>query len=115
MTEDAAPLAGKVALVTGASRGIGKGIALELGAAGATVYVTGRTRSDSETPEWAESVEQASTIDDTAAELTELGGKGIPAPCDHGNDDEVRALFARVEADQGRLDRVAARVGSDAG
>ena len=104
MTVDAAPLAGKVALVTGASRGIGKGIALELGAAGATVYVTGRTRSDSDTPEWAESVEQASTIDATAAELTALGGQGIPAPCDHGDDDEVRALFDRVQADQGRLD-----------
>ena len=68
MSTTTQPLRGQVALVTGASRGIGKGIALELGAAGATVYVTGRTRSDSQdVPDWASSTDQAGSIDATAA------------------------------------------------
>lgn len=82
-------LSGKVAVVTGGSRGIGKGIALELGAAGATVYVTGR------------SVETTSSA---ATDLTELGGKGIPVTCDHNDDAQVEALFELVRSDQGRLD-----------
>ena len=98
-------LAGRVAVVTGASRGIGKGIALELGAAGATVYLTGRTREGtSAVPEWADSLEQAGTIEAAASEVTALGGKGIAVHCDHAQDEEVRALFERVRAETGRLD-----------
>jgi len=90
------PLRGQIAIVTGASRGVGKGIALGLGEAGATVYVTGRSVSRGALP---------GTIGETAAEVTALGGKGIAAACDHGVDAEVAALFERVHAEQGgRLD-----------
>jgi NAD(P)-dependent dehydrogenase (short-subunit alcohol dehydrogenase family) len=92
-----AGLPGAVAIVTGASRGIGKGCALELGAAGATVYVTGRTVSRSKAM-------LGGTIGDTAAELAALGGKGIAVACDHRDDAQVEALFARVQAEHGRLD-----------
>ena len=108
------PLDGRVAVVTGASRGAGRGIALELGAAGATVYVTGRsTRAAPATTansRYGTILEQSGmtvmpgTIDDTADEVTRLGGTGIAVRCDHTEDDEVRALFARVEDEQGRLD-----------
>lgn len=85
----------RVAVVTGASRGIGKGIALELGASGATVYVTGRTVDAGMLP---------GTVGQTAAQITELGGQGIAVACDHHDDDQVRALFDRVDAEHGRLD-----------
>ena len=85
----------RVAVVTGASRSIGKGIALELGAAGATVYVTGRT---------VEPGALAGTIGETAAEIDALGGHGIAVACDHKDDAQVEALFARVADEQGRLD-----------
>lgn len=91
-------LAGKRAVVTGASRGIGKGIALELGAAGATVYVTGRTVDASG------DVARPGTIGATADEVTRLGGKGIAVACDHGDDAQIRALFERVRDEQGGLD-----------
>ena len=105
MTTTSGPLAGRVAVVTGASRGIGKGIALELGAAGATVYVTGRTRAaSSDVPEWAGSLEQAGTIEAAAEELTALGGEGVAVQCDHASDEEVGALFERVRSERGRLD-----------
>ena len=82
----------KVAVVTGASRGIGKGIALELGAAGATVYLTGRTVEGGGLP---------GTIGETAAEIDALGGHGIAIACDHHDDAQVEAVFARVRDEQG--------------
>ena len=93
-------LKGKIAVVTGASRGAGRGIALVLGDAGATVYVTGRSvRESSSRPEL-----PGTTIEDTAEMVTARGGVGIPVQCDHTHDDEVENLFARVEAEQGKLD-----------
>ncbi|MET8326926.1 SDR family oxidoreductase [Streptomyces sp. NPDC005181] len=91
-------LAGKVALVAGATRGAGRGIAVQLGAAGATVYVTGRTtrthRSEMNRPE---------TIEETAALVDEAGGHGIPVRVDHLVPSEVSALVTRIRRDQGRL------------
>lgn len=104
------PLAGQVAVVTGASRGAGRGIALELGAAGATVYVTGRSTRAAPAAGYdgilalAGMHHMPGSIDQTADELTRLGGRGIAHRCDHTQDDQVRALFDRVQAEQGRLD-----------
>jgi NAD(P)-dependent dehydrogenase (short-subunit alcohol dehydrogenase family) len=99
-----------VAVVTGASRGAGRGIAAELGAAGATVYVTGRSTRESEASGY-EQIKALSgldtlpgTVEETADEVTRLGGRGIAVRCDHTREDEVAALFARVEQDFGRLD-----------
>lgn len=93
------PLAGKVAVVTGASRGGGRAIASVLGEAGATVYVTGRsTRSVGSTENL------PGTIDETARAVTARGGVGIPIRVDHTVDAEVAALFERVQEEQGRLD-----------
>jgi len=111
-TPDAAhrPLAGRVAVVTGASRGAGRGIAQELGVAGATVYVTGRSTRAQPADTYgqllalSELAALPGTIDDTADEVTRLGGHGIAVACDHTKEDEVAALFARVEREQGRLD-----------
>ncbi|MFI6249130.1 SDR family oxidoreductase [Streptomyces sp. NPDC051016] len=93
------PLDGKVALVAGATRGAGRGIAVELGAAGATVYATGRStrarRSEYDRPE---------TVEDTADLVTAAGGHGIAVPVDHLEPAAVRALFDRVADEQGRLD-----------
>ncbi|MFC8069662.1 SDR family oxidoreductase [Streptomyces sp. NPDC057293] len=93
------PLAGRVALVAGATRGAGRGIAVELGAAGATVYVTGRStrarRSEYDRPE---------TIEDTADLVTEAGGHGIAVPADHLEPEQVARLVDRVAREQGRLD-----------
>jgi NAD(P)-dependent dehydrogenase (short-subunit alcohol dehydrogenase family) len=94
---DPKPLAGRVALVTGASRGIGKGVALELGARGATVYVTGRTVD-------ASANRLGGTVAQTASEIAALGGKGIPVRCDHADDEQVRAVFERIREQAGRLD-----------
>lgn len=91
-------LAGKVALVAGATRGAGRGIAVELGAAGATVYVTGRTsrseRSEMNRPE---------TIEETAELVNAAGGQGIAVQVDHLVPEQVQALVARIEAEQGAL------------
>lgn len=88
-----------VAVVTGASRGAGRAIAEVLGAAGATVYVTGRSARGRGTTEGL-----PGTVDDTAERVTALGGRGIAVRCDHTRDDEVEALFARVRDERGRLD-----------
>ena len=93
------PLSRKTALVTGASRGVGKGIALGLGEAGATVYVTGRTMVEGQAPGGI-----AGTIQETAAAVTRLGGQGIAVRCDHRDDDQTRAVFAQIQAEQERLD-----------
>jgi NAD(P)-dependent dehydrogenase (short-subunit alcohol dehydrogenase family) len=93
------PLKGKVALVAGATRGAGRGIAVELGAAGATVYVTGRStrdrRSEYDRPE---------TIEDTADLVSEAGGTGIAVPADHLDPAQVRTLVDRIADAEGRLD-----------
>jgi NAD(P)-dependent dehydrogenase (short-subunit alcohol dehydrogenase family) len=94
-------LTGKVAVVTGASRGIGRGIALVLAEQGATVYVTGRTVKAGE-------YYLPGTVGETAAECSERGknqgGKGIAVACDHGDDEQVAALFKQIKSEQGRLD-----------
>jgi len=87
----------RVAVVTGGSRGVGRGIAIALGAHGYTVYVTGRTQQLGDSA-W------SGTIHHTATAITAAGGKGVAAHIDHRNDDEVEALFARVREEQGRLD-----------
>src|SRR4051794_36230932 len=92
------PLAGKVAVVTGASRGIGKGIALALGEAGATVYVSGRSDAGAATENL------PGTIRETSEQVTQRGGQGIAVRCDHTIDAEVEALFARIAKEPGRLD-----------
>jgi NAD(P)-dependent dehydrogenase (short-subunit alcohol dehydrogenase family) len=92
------PLTGKIALVAGATRAAGRGIAVQLGAAGATVYVTGRTtrleRSEMNRPE---------TIEETAALVEQAGGRGIAVQVDHLVPDQVSALVARIRREQGRL------------
>jgi len=93
-------LEGKVALVAGATRGAGRGIAVELGAAGATVYVTGRTTRERQS----EYGRRSETIEETADLVTAAGGKGIAVPTDHLVSAEVRALTDRIRTEQGRLD-----------
>jgi NAD(P)-dependent dehydrogenase (short-subunit alcohol dehydrogenase family) len=94
-----AALRDTIALVTGASRGAGRAIALELGAAGATVYVTGRTAVAGTGVDGL-----PGTIHETAAGVTERGGRGIAVHCDHTADDQVAALFERIGREQSRLD-----------
>jgi NAD(P)-dependent dehydrogenase (short-subunit alcohol dehydrogenase family) len=97
--ESTMTLEGKVALVAGATRGAGRGIATELGAAGATVYVTGRTTRDQQS-EYA----RPETIEETAALVSAEGGHGIAVQVDHLVADDVRKLVERIRAEQGRLD-----------
>src|SRR5215217_6740481 len=86
-----------VAVVTGASRGAGAGIAHALGSHGCTVYVTGRTRDSS-------SAAAPGTIDETAARVSAAGGTGIAVGVDHGDDAQVEALFEQIRAQHGRVD-----------
>jgi NAD(P)-dependent dehydrogenase (short-subunit alcohol dehydrogenase family) len=90
-------LSEKVALITGASRGIGRGVALALADQGASVYVTGRTVAPGTSA-------LAGTIAETAAEVERRGGKGIAVQVDHADDEDVAALFDRIRRDHGRLD-----------
>ena len=86
-----------IAVVTGASRGAGKGIALALADTGATVYVTGRTRHDGDAA-------LPGSLESTVREIDARGGHGVAVVCDHGDDAQVAALFDQVKAEQGRLD-----------
>ena len=88
-----------IALVTGASRGAGRAIAIELGSTGATVYATGRSIRGGPTTD-----NVPGTIDETAQEVTDGGGRGIAVRCDHTHDAEVESLFDRIRSEQGRLD-----------
>ncbi|VTU17550.1 3-oxoacyl-[acyl-carrier-protein] reductase FabG [Variovorax sp. PBL-H6] len=99
-----------VAVVTGASRGAGRAIAQELGAAGATVYVTGRSTRGEPARSYGQLMGLSGldtlpgSIDETAEEVTQMGGRGIAVRCDHTREEEVAALFARVEHEAGRID-----------
>jgi dehydrogenase/reductase SDR family protein 1 len=88
---------GAVALVTGGSRGIGKGCAVELGAAGATVYVTARTATDA-------AADVSGSLDETVATIEREGGRAVGVRCDHADDTQVADLFERIDREQGRLD-----------
>lgn len=104
------PLAGCVAVVTGASRGAGRGVAVELGAAGATVYVSARStraepaRGYEQLLALQEGSSLPGSIEQTAEEVSAAGGRGIPVRCDHGDAAQVGSLFERVQREQGRLD-----------
>src|SRR5712692_10205766 len=87
----------RVCLVTGASLGVGKGIALALGSAGATVYVTGRSARAADNP-------FGGTVFATADEVTRRGGRGVAVVCDHSDDRQVRSLFERIDNESKRLD-----------
>ncbi len=91
------PTSGRVILVTGASRGIGRGTAVALAAPGTTVYVSGRTTQPGTAP-------LPGTIHETATQITRRGGAGVAVACDHRDDEQVGALFARIEREHGRLD-----------
>lgn len=103
MSQISRPLSGKIALVSGASRGAGRGIALALGEAGATVYVAGRTTRAGPPP-----IDGApGTIDDTAEEVTARGGRGIAVQADLTREEDVARLYDRIEHEAGRLDLLA--------
>ncbi len=98
-TWTAPDLFGTVAIVTGASRGVGRGVALALGASGAVVYVTARSSRGTETTEGL-----PGTVEDTAEEVTLRGGSGVAIACDHFDDAQVQRVFDRVIDDHGRVD-----------
>ncbi|MFJ5830181.1 SDR family oxidoreductase [Streptomyces sp. NPDC093089] len=100
MTTETTPLRGRICLVAGATRGAGRAIAVQLGAAGATVYVTGRTTRD----HLSEVGRATETIEETAELVTAAGGEGVAVPTDHLEPDQVRALVDRIDRERGRLD-----------
>ena len=102
------PLAGRVAVVAGATRGAGRGIARALGEAGATVYCTGRSARGAPSP-----YNRPETIDETAEMINAAGGTAIAVRVDHAKEPEVEALFARVDREHGRLDVLADSVGGE--
>jgi NAD(P)-dependent dehydrogenase (short-subunit alcohol dehydrogenase family) len=93
------PLTGRIALVSGATRGGGRGIAVALGEAGATVYATGRS-----TREQRSELDRPETIEETAEMVTAAGGEGIAVQVDHLDPEQVRGLVERIDAEHGRLD-----------
>ncbi|MFI8916242.1 SDR family oxidoreductase [Streptomyces sp. NPDC053513] len=100
MTTETTPLRGRICLVAGATRGAGRAIAVQLGAAGATVYVTGRTTRD----KVSEVGRATETIEETAELVTAAGGEGVAVPTDHLDPEQVRALVDRIDRERGRLD-----------
>ncbi|NWG45058.1 MAG: SDR family NAD(P)-dependent oxidoreductase [Alphaproteobacteria bacterium] len=110
MTPKSAPLSGRIALVTGASRGAGRGIAIELGAAGASVIVTGRSTRARPAESYGQILGLSGltvppgTIEDTADAVTAAGGRGLPRLCDHRDPDAVESLVAAIEAEIGPID-----------
>ena len=90
-------LEGKVVLVTGATRGVGKGIAIGLGESGATVYITGRSLESSAS-------QLSGSLQETKAEIEAVGGKCIPVQVDHSDDEQIRLLFEQIKQEQGKLD-----------
>lgn len=99
MLNEQRPLAGRVALVAGATRGCGRASAIELGALGATVYGTGRSTRSGRSP-----MDRPETIEHTAELVTTAGGEGVAVRCDHTDSDDVAALVDRIRNDHGRLD-----------
>ncbi|MGO4276970.1 SDR family NAD(P)-dependent oxidoreductase, partial [Paenibacillus sp. TAF58] len=99
MSQTQGELSDRVALVTGASRGIGRGVAIGLGEAGATVYVTGRTQTEGSAPS-----RLPGTVHATAAAVTAAGGNGIAIPADSGDDEQLADVINQIESEQGRLD-----------
>jgi NAD(P)-dependent dehydrogenase (short-subunit alcohol dehydrogenase family) len=110
MSPSTLPLSGRIALVAGASRGAGRGIAVELGAAGATVIVTGRSTRARPADTYGEILGMSDltvppgTIEDTADAVTAAGGRGVPRECDHGDPEAVETLVADVETAFGPID-----------
>src|SRR5687768_9951025 len=101
------PLSGRVAVVAGATRGAGRGIARMLGEAGATVYCTGRSSRTQPNTSSHSSAGRPETIEETAEMVTAAGGTGIAVRVDHASDDQVAQLFSRVSREQNRLDVLA--------